>query len=232
MEQMFNLLFTSLPILFYGIYDRDVGIDLIRKYPRIYSEGKNNKYFNSKIFFSWIISALWQSVILCMIPFSFVKYTGDFGMSESFWTSGAISFTAVIISVNFKLFSFQYQWHWFNYFIIFLSIFIYMLFALGISSDIEGSFFTWYKVFTEMLSTAVFYCGVVWLVVALALYECTLYGFWRAFYPTNEHIMQEADSILKAKTAAAEKDVQNSDVKPQPVQTVGREIELSPIVPL
>ena len=51
--QMYNVLFSSIPILLYAIYDRDMGYDQAKAYPRIYaSRDPGNSYFNSTIFWS------------------------------------------------------------------------------------------------------------------------------------------------------------------------------------
>jgi magnesium-transporting ATPase (P-type) len=43
--QMFNLLYTSIPILLLGVYDRDVRPGAVFAYPRLYAAGIRGDYF-------------------------------------------------------------------------------------------------------------------------------------------------------------------------------------------
>jgi magnesium-transporting ATPase (P-type) len=44
--QFYNLIYTSLPILLVGIYDRDIPMQLVNKFTHLYEDGIHNKYFN------------------------------------------------------------------------------------------------------------------------------------------------------------------------------------------
>ena len=44
--QFYNLIYTSLPILLIGIYDRDIPMKLVNKYTHLYEAGVKNQHFN------------------------------------------------------------------------------------------------------------------------------------------------------------------------------------------
>jgi magnesium-transporting ATPase (P-type) len=188
--QMFNLLFTSIPILFYGCYDQDVPSDVVRKHPKMYMDGVHNRYFNAKVFWSWVFTALWQSVIMCLLSFVIFK-TESKGETAPFWGPGALAYTAVIMIVNGKLIAFQSQWAWGNYGIVALSIAVWWLFASTITLNMDLAQFDWYHVFTHILADGSFWLGLLWLLVVAILYEVALHGFWRAFWYNNTHVLQE-----------------------------------------
>jgi len=206
--QMFNLLFTSIPILFYGVYDRDVPIEMVRKFPKMYNEGVTNKYFNTKVFWSWVGTALWQTPILCLVPFGFYEQNGDHGRSPSFWAAGALSYTALIYVVNMKLFSFQSCWAWGNYAVIVFSICLWWLFAATLTLNMDLSQFDWYHVFSMAAFDGSFWLGLWFLVTLFTLYECTLHGFWRSFFWTNDHILQEVRAVKEVSSTQSK--LQNS----------------------
>lgn len=129
-----------------------------------------------------------------------------------------MSYTAVIIVVNFKLFSFQHEWHWVNYGVIAFSIALWWGFAIFISYDMTLSFTTWYNVFMESMQDANFWAGIVWLTVVFTLYETIYHGFWRCFYPTNEHIMQESRLFVHE---------EDPDKPTQPLLGNGGEMEMT-----
>ena len=176
----------------------------------MYADGVNNAYFNTKVFWSWILTALWQSIALCLIPFAFLVNAGSDGMSESFWASGALSYTAVIIVVNFKLFSFQNLWNWTAYGVIAFSIGLWMIFAYWVKLDMNLSFQTWYYVWNQILEDATFWAGLVFLVVVFSMYEVLFHGFSRAFYFSNTHVLQESRHALEVHTPKEEDTTQTA----------------------
>ncbi len=44
--QLFNLFYTSIPILLYATYDKDVAVADAIQFPQLYTAGINNAYFN------------------------------------------------------------------------------------------------------------------------------------------------------------------------------------------
>lgn len=47
--QLYNVLFTLVPILFLGCFDRDVTLDDTDRFPGLYLLGINNVFFNPKV---------------------------------------------------------------------------------------------------------------------------------------------------------------------------------------
>lgn len=47
--QMYNLLFTTLPVLFLGCFDRDVTLEDTERFPGLYVLGINDVFFNPKV---------------------------------------------------------------------------------------------------------------------------------------------------------------------------------------
>ena len=186
--QMFNLLFTSLPILFYGIYDRDIPIKFVVAYPKIYLDGVHNKYFSTSVFWGWVTTAVWQSIICCVMSLLFMDTIADGG---SFWTAGSLGYSSIVCVVNFKMMTFQSSWNLFHYFFLFGSIAFWFGFGIGLNDDMELSQFDWYSVFNNALSQQAFWVGLVWILVFVFSYETLFNGFWRAYFYDNRHILQE-----------------------------------------
>lgn len=166
--QLYNLAYTSIPILITGIYDMDVSPKSAHRYPQLYQAGINDEYFKTSLFWKWIFSAVMESVVLSVLPL-YTLQNGDYrtGVEETFLQAGATCLTAIVIVDNLKvncysyyhsivssnaslfpfsspqLFFIQSRWHWWDVSIIVLSILVYVASLYFITSfvDLDYKFF-------------------------------------------------------------------------------------------
>lgn len=66
----FNLIFTSLPILLYGLYEVHIPDAILENHPELYKRNTQNRLMRVKVFLSWQLSAVAQS----LIAFYFLKF--------------------------------------------------------------------------------------------------------------------------------------------------------------
>jgi magnesium-transporting ATPase (P-type) len=62
--QFFNLFYTSIPILLYATYDKDVSPEDAVQFPQLYAAGIHNKFFNVSV----SVPLWWQSIRYCSNP--------------------------------------------------------------------------------------------------------------------------------------------------------------------
>lgn len=103
--QFFNLFFSSLPIILFGLFDIKYHEIKIQKSPRIYEAGQKSKFFNKLILLRLVLCT-------CMFGIFFV-YTTYFGnqlallgegfMAFQIW-SGMLVFNVVVLSVNIRIY--------------------------------------------------------------------------------------------------------------------------------
>ncbi|XP_073087868.1 phospholipid-transporting ATPase VB isoform X3 [Manis javanica] len=65
----FNLFFTSLPPLVFGILDKDISAETLLALPELYKSGQNSKCYNLLTFWISIVDAFYQSFICFFIPY-------------------------------------------------------------------------------------------------------------------------------------------------------------------
>uniref|UniRef100_A0A8C7R802 Phospholipid-transporting ATPase n=1 Tax=Oncorhynchus mykiss TaxID=8022 RepID=A0A8C7R802_ONCMY len=65
----FNLLFTSVPPLLYGILDKDVSADTLIKLPELYKSGQNSKAYLTSTFWLTMLDAIYQSLVCFFVPY-------------------------------------------------------------------------------------------------------------------------------------------------------------------
>lgn len=66
---VYNLFYTSLPVLGIGIFEQDVSDKLSLEYPKLYTPGLTNASFNTKEFVKSVIHGVFSSFILFLIPY-------------------------------------------------------------------------------------------------------------------------------------------------------------------
>ncbi|ODV85381.1 hypothetical protein CANARDRAFT_28176 [[Candida] arabinofermentans NRRL YB-2248] len=97
---MFNTLFTSLPVLCIGMFDRDLRASTLLAVPELYSLGRLCQSFNLKLFIMWVLLATCQSVTLCFILWNIYGFGAT--LDNTTYPLGFILFTVLIIIINTK----------------------------------------------------------------------------------------------------------------------------------
>ena len=62
--QLFNLVFASLPIIIYAVFDQEFEDTFLETHPEYYKPGIRDNFFNFKLFWYWFASATIQSVFI------------------------------------------------------------------------------------------------------------------------------------------------------------------------
>uniref|UniRef100_A0AAQ4RD14 Phospholipid-transporting ATPase n=1 Tax=Gasterosteus aculeatus aculeatus TaxID=481459 RepID=A0AAQ4RD14_GASAC len=90
---LYNVIFTALPPLTLGIFERSCRKENMLKYPELYKTSQNAMGFNTKVFWAHCLNGLFHSVILFWFPlkinvFDFVVITVCLkaGLETSSWT--------------------------------------------------------------------------------------------------------------------------------------------------
>lgn len=116
---MFNTLFTSLPVLCVGMFDKDLEPSTLLAVPELYSTGRLYKAFNLKIFILWMVLATLQSVGVSFIAYFAWGFTAT--RDNTSLPLGTLVFWTLVIVINAKSQFFEQrnkQWLAFASFII------------------------------------------------------------------------------------------------------------------
>ncbi|XP_061553465.1 phospholipid-transporting ATPase ID-like isoform X3 [Phycodurus eques] len=102
---MYNLVYTALPVLGMSLFDQDVNDRWSFQYPKLYSPGPLNVYFNKKLFVRCMIHSCYSSLILFFIPWAAMHDTvRDDGKDIADYQSFALlAQTCLLIVVNIQL---------------------------------------------------------------------------------------------------------------------------------
>eukprot|EP00658_Telonema_sp_P-2_P083222 TRINITY_DN8958_c0_g1_i2.p1 TRINITY_DN8958_c0_g1~~TRINITY_DN8958_c0_g1_i2.p1 ORF type:complete len:364 (-),score=73.08 TRINITY_DN8958_c0_g1_i2:294-1385(-) len=182
--QLFNAVWTFLPVLFLGVLDQQLPRKFSREIPRLYEVGLTQSAFGPKAMRHWGVTALVESVIVIYFCVYAMVNNGEDGSDIGLWTQGFVVMTAALTVANLKLFAHQWAWNWIQLAILWLSILIWWPLAwLGSSEVVQTNQFT--AVMCEGQLGVLGYAvrlPAYWLAVVLSVATCCLLDMARAHF--------------------------------------------------
>ncbi|GAB1312230.1 phospholipid transporting ATPase [Madurella fahalii] len=160
---MFNLFFTSVPVILMGVLDQDVSDTVSLAVPQLYRRGIERKEWTQTKFWAYMADGIYQSVASFFIPFIFVILTptaagNGLDIAERTRLGAYIAHPAVI-TINAYILINTYRWDWL------------MLLVIVIS---DVFIFFWTGVYTSFTSSASFYQAAPQLYQELTFWMCLL----------------------------------------------------------
>lgn len=118
---LYNVLYSSLPVLLMGLLDQDVSDKLSLRFPGLHIVGQRDLLFNYKRFFVSLLHGVLTSMILFFIPLgAYLQTVGQDGEAPSGYQSFAVTIaSALVITVNFQIGLDTSYWTFVNAFSIF-----------------------------------------------------------------------------------------------------------------
>ena len=98
---VFNTLFTSLPVIFLGMFEQDLAASTLLAVPELYVQGQRNEAFNLKKYLAWMFMASSEAMI---IFFCALGLFGEalFKNDNSVMGIGQMCFSAAVTMINTK----------------------------------------------------------------------------------------------------------------------------------
>ncbi|XP_022807594.1 phospholipid-transporting ATPase IA-like [Stylophora pistillata] len=195
---IYNVVFTSVPPLAIGLFDRTVTSESMLKYPKLYKESQNAEIYNTKVFWMWIAASVYHSLLLFYLPCFMLRHEAPFsdGVIVGEWFLGNVVYTLVVITVCIKAGMELDTWNWLCHVAIWGSIaswFIFLLIycipdiALYIAPHMIGQ--------DRMLYSCIVFWISLFIIPMITLLLDFLYKiFRRTFYKTLKEEIQEVEA--------------------------------------
>lgn len=99
---LFNTLFTSVPVIFMGIFEKDLRSSTLLAVPELYSIGHRSGGFNLIIYAGWIFMASSEAVLIYFFMYAIYGRvrTND---SDDLYSMGTLTYTACVIVIATKI---------------------------------------------------------------------------------------------------------------------------------
>ncbi|XP_059655582.1 putative phospholipid-transporting ATPase 9 [Cornus florida] len=190
---LYNVFFTSLPVIAMGVFDQDVSARFCLKFPLLYQEGVQNVLFSWRRIIGWMLNGLLQAIIIfffCTRAVEPQAFNND-GKIAELDVFGATMYTCVVWTVNCQMALAI------NYFTLIQHIFIWggialwYLFLLAYGAMPPSYSTTAFKVFVESLAPSLTFWLVTLLVVIAALIPFFSYSaIQMRFFPMFHNMIQ------------------------------------------
>ncbi len=198
---VYNLLFTSLPPLAIGIFERDVPENMLNKIPTAYKSFKEQSMYTFKELFQWLTLSMLQSLVFYFFMlevFYHNELSGVDGRTDDMWLGGSTLCFAIVITVNIILLFHVDHINYANIFSFSFGVVLFFLTYIVIA-------LTW------MLSLSPESYGVMaramgspkqWLyVILVTVLSLVIWHFWRVmrvtFAPQEYQLLQETAVLVR-----------------------------------
>uniref|UniRef100_A0A8C4QUV2 Phospholipid-transporting ATPase n=1 Tax=Eptatretus burgeri TaxID=7764 RepID=A0A8C4QUV2_EPTBU len=134
---LYNIVYTSLPVLAMGCFDQDVKEQWSLVYPKLYSPGQFNRLFNKKQFFICTSRGIYTSIVLFFVPYAMLCTTMRMNGSElaDGQSLAVIVSTALVIVVSLQVGIDMAYWTPINQIFVWGSIAMYFAITFALYSD-------------------------------------------------------------------------------------------------
>nr|CAD7447484.1 unnamed protein product [Timema bartmani] len=139
---VYNLFYTSLPVLGLGIFDQDVSDRYSLMYPQLYTPGHSNLLFNKKEFLRSALHGFFTSCVLFLIPYGTYKdgvSPKGYVLSDHMLL-GSVVATILVIVVTAQIALDTSYWTVFNHFMVWGSVVWYFVLQYSYNYIIGGRY--------------------------------------------------------------------------------------------
>ncbi|XP_040512428.1 phospholipid-transporting ATPase ID isoform X2 [Gallus gallus] len=172
---LYNLMYTSLPVLGMSLFDQDVDDRWSLLFPQLYVPGQQNLYFNKIVFIKCMLQGIYSSLILFFIPYGAMYNTmrSDGKAIADYQSFALMAQTCLLIVVSVQIGLDTSYWTVVNQFFIWGSLSVYFAITFTMYSDGMYLIFTASFPFVGTARNTLSQPNV-WLAIFLSIALCVL----------------------------------------------------------
>ncbi|XP_056614428.1 phospholipid-transporting ATPase IF isoform X2 [Triplophysa dalaica] len=187
---LYNISFTSLPILVYSLFEQLVHPHVLQSKPALYRDISKNSLLSFKTFLYWTLLGFCHAFVFFFGSYILMgEDTTLMGNGQMFgnWTFGTLVFTVMVITVTLKLALETRFWTWMNHFVTWGSIAFYFIFSLFYGGIIWPFLHTqdMYFVFVQLLSSGSAWFAIIIMIITCLFPDVIKKVLFRHLNPTN-----------------------------------------------
>eukprot|EP01034_Spumella_vulgaris_P026143 gene26144-32677_t len=197
---MYNIV-LSLPVVAFGIFDRDISEDTLLKYNFLYLSGRKRLDLNVSTVLYSMLQAVIEAVIIFFVPYYAYSTQYDIwtpsssggGESDGLWVFGTAVYTYLLCAMFLRCALLTCTWSSWSHAASWASIALYFAFLL-IYQNFPGISYNFAGVASEMFGSYTFWALFVLVLVASVAMETTIRAIRTEFFPTIVDIGTEYDA--------------------------------------
>ncbi|XP_018331633.1 probable phospholipid-transporting ATPase IA isoform X4 [Agrilus planipennis] len=211
---LYNVIFTALPPLAMGLFDKTCTAETMLKYPKLYRPSQNGQLFNVKVFWVWVVNGMVHSALLFWLTLLACK--NDIlwlnGKDGGYLMFGMCVYTYVVVTVCYKAGLVTNTWSWPTHCANWGSIILWFIFILIYSNTWPllpiGSVMT--GMYVMMFTSAVFWLGLILIPTLVITPDFTVKVVQSTVFKTLTDAMRESEIRKTDPSSVFSKDSKSS----------------------
>ncbi|XP_075715647.1 phospholipid-transporting ATPase VD isoform X2 [Rhinoderma darwinii] len=197
---LFNLIFTSVPPIIYGVLDKDVSADTLLALPELYRSGQTSEAYKQSTFWVTILDAFYQSLACFFIP-----YFTYFDSGMDIYSFGNYIMVSTLFVVLLHLLIESKSMTWIHWTVMVLSILAYFFFTLAVDAVCVNCMppANPYWIMQRHMTDPMFYLVCVMSVVIALLPRFAFRIFQGAWFPTPQQRAKQLDVMSPGERSSA-----------------------------
>ncbi|KAJ5319329.1 ATPase P-type K/Mg/Cd/Cu/Zn/Na/Ca/Na/H-transporter [Penicillium brevicompactum] len=199
---MFNTLFTSLAVIFLGIFTKDLSASTLLAVPELYTKGQKHGGFNMRLYLGWSFMATCEAVIIFFTMWSLYGLARVNPSGNDIFSLGLLTFSACIIVINVKLQALEvHNKTYMSLAVIIISVGGWFVWDMILDREYtmssgKGVYFVPGNFLQHSGHNLLFWVVLLLSVTAVILFEFTVSTLRALFFPTDVDIFQEYEQDL------------------------------------
>ena len=170
--QLYNVTFTSFPIIYYCLFDFEYEKVFFMKNPMLYKLGLESQSYGIQMFWKWVIYALVQALLIYFICFNAILTPGQTlqdGRDIGLHVAGHNVYTiCIIISNTVLMHKFNNYTGWGE---LLVAIMIMNIFTILFIESLMSMFPQVYLIFVPLFSQPVIWASLVFVIIMVSVFE-------------------------------------------------------------
>ncbi|KAK1144179.1 drs2 neo1 protein [Aspergillus melleus] len=200
---MFNTLFTSLAVIFLGIFTKDLSASTLLAVPELYTKGQQHGGFNIRLYLGWTFMATCEAMAVYFIMFGLFANVLFTHTGSDIFTSGLLTYSACVIIINTKLQALEvHNKTYLSLAVMIISICGWFVWNLILSrqydiSSGDGIYHVPGNFIFQSGHDLAFWAVLLLTVIAVVVFEMTVSALRALFFPSDVDIFQEYEQDLE-----------------------------------
>ncbi|KAL3654359.1 putative phospholipid-transporting ATPase 9 [Castilleja foliolosa] len=190
---LYNVFFTSLPVIALGVFDQDVSARFCLKFPLLYQEGVQNVLFSWRRLIGWMLNGVASAIIVFFFTtraLGLQSFNSD-GKTADYQILGATMYTSIVWVVNCQMALAISYFTLIQHVFIWGGIALWYVFLLAYGAMSPSFSTTAYRVFVESLATNPgFYIITLFVVVSALVPYYAFNAIQMRFFPMYHGMIQ------------------------------------------
>ncbi|ORY67355.1 P-type ATPase-like protein [Pseudomassariella vexata] len=190
---LFNLFFTSVPVVLMGVLDQDVSDSVSLAVPQLYRRGIERMEWTQTKFWLYMVDGVYQSIMCFFIPYLTVisspSVAGNGLDVSDRLRLGCYIAHPVIITINLYILINMYRWDWLSLLVVAISD-LFIIFWTGVFTSTTYSA-VFYGSAVQVYSEASFWAVFIIVPVICIFPRYAIKAIQKVYYPYDVDIIRE-----------------------------------------